>query len=164
MKDRRLGWILSVALCLGFVAVEARGDGASRAEFFAQLQREAADQPSARRPAKPSGVTGEKGYCSADCGGGTSVYVNCGGTCTATDRNCSAGQRGYAQCTGGSKVYCPSPCPPPPDCFVETPCPSGGSVWCWGSDPYSCSGGPGYCFAMCDGVATWCPGETGFLC
>ena len=158
MRNRRLGWILALALCLGFVSLDVRGDGVAREKFFAQLQREAAEKPVARKPARPTGVTGEKATCTAQCGGGTSVTVNCSGTCTAVDRNCDNRQQGYAKCTGGSQVNCPDPCP----CWADTPCPNGSWVWCMGYD--HCVGGPGYCFAMCDGVATWCPGETGFLC
>lgn len=47
--------------------------------------------------------------CTAICTTGPNKTVSCGGSCTAVDQNCGAGQQGYAQCTGGSKVYC-NPC------------------------------------------------------
>lgn len=42
--------------------------------------------------------------CSANCYGAGSASCS-GSSCTAVDRNCSAGQRGYAQC-GGTTHYC----------------------------------------------------------
>jgi hypothetical protein len=57
--------------------------------------------------------------CTANCyGAGT---ASCSGTsCSAEDRNCSIGQRGYAVCDG-TYYFCNScPAPPPPTC--NPPC------------------------------------------
>ena len=111
MKRSGLGGILALLLCLGLVSLEARGDDLQR--FLAQIQREAASKPVARRPAKPSRFIGEKAGCTAYCGEGTPVSVDCPvpSGCTAVDQNCSANQPGYAQCSGGSPVFCSSTCP-----------------------------------------------------
>jgi hypothetical protein len=145
------GFCFALVLCLGFMSLEARGEGAPRdvQEFLALLQADHGAGPAAKKPTRLN-----KAYCEAQCGGGTTVSVNCSGSCTAVDRNCSVNQRGYAQCYGGSPVYCPSACPT--TCSAETPCPGGGSVWCQGVD--ECVGGPGLCFVQCDGDYTWCPG------
>src|SRR4051794_20228607 len=37
--------------------------------------------------------------CTANCSSGTVICTSTG-TCTAVDRNCSAGQRGYVSCNG----------------------------------------------------------------
>jgi len=155
MKRTGLGGILALLLCLGLVSLEARGDDLQR--FFAQMQREAASKPVARRPAKPSGVIGEKAFCSALCEGGTTVSVNCS-SCTAVDQNCSVNQRGYAQCSGGSPVYCPYPC-----CTAQ--CQGGAtvSVGCTGSCTYVDQACPyeeeGY--VQCNGGdRVYCPSTT----
>lgn len=54
----------------------------------------------------PGGITAFA-YCEANCSPYSSVSCS-GGTCSAVDRNCSAGQRGYVQCDG-APTYCP-PC------------------------------------------------------
>ena len=52
----------------------------------------------------PGGGVIANAYCSASCG---SYSINCsGGTCSAADRNCAAGQRGFVQCDG-AYTYCP---------------------------------------------------------
>ena len=54
----------------------------------------------------PGGITAFA-YCSANCGG---YSVSCsGGTCSAVDRNCGAGQQGYVQCDGAT-TYCSPVC------------------------------------------------------
>ena len=46
-----------------------------------------------------------KATCTADCG--SSPDVSCtSGSCSAVNRNCAAGQRGYVTC-GSSTTYCP---------------------------------------------------------
>jgi hypothetical protein len=46
-------------------------------------------------------------YCIADCNPHTDVDCT-GSSCTAVDRNCSVGQRGYVQCDGQAKIWCPT--------------------------------------------------------
>ena len=48
-----------------------------------------------------------KASCTADCGSFPDVSCSASGSCTAVDRNCSAGQRGYVTC-GSSTTYCPT--------------------------------------------------------
>ena len=55
----------------------------------------------------PGGVTGYDVTCTATCGGyGTVSCTVPSGTCTAVDRNCAAGQRGYVDCNG-TVTFCP---------------------------------------------------------
>lgn len=64
-----------------------------------------------------------KSYCRASCGSGSPVSTECSGTCSATDRNCAIGQRGYVQC-GSTITYCASPCPSScgSDSYCDTNC------------------------------------------
>lgn len=48
-----------------------------------------------------------KASCTADCGSAPDVTCSGSGSCTAVDRNCGAGQRGYVTC-GSTTNYCPS--------------------------------------------------------
>lgn len=54
------------------------------------------------------GVTAQAS-CTADCGPYANVSCNNSTTCSAVDRNCSAGQQGYVICDG-STTSCPA-CP-----------------------------------------------------
>ena len=56
------------------------------------------------------------GTCSADCGAYEDVTIQCSGTCTIVDQNCSSGVRGYVQCNGGTKHYCGECGEPIPTC------------------------------------------------
>lgn len=158
MKRTGLGGILALLLCLGLVSLEARGDDLQR--FLAQIQREAASKPVARRPAKPSRFIGEKAGCTAYCGEGTPVSVDCPvpSSCTAVDQNCSANQPGYAQCSGGSPVYCSSTCPT----TYTAECQNGTtvSVTCPGSGTqvnHACPYEPGYVQCSGGGDKVECP-------
>lgn len=52
-----------------------------------------------------SQTLGTQAVCKADCG--ALPDVSCSGTsCSAMDRNCGAGQRGYVECNG-VRTYCP---------------------------------------------------------
>ncbi len=53
----------------------------------------------------PTAVTAT---CTADCGADPDVSCS-GSSCTAVDRNCAIGERGYVSCT--SETWCPTPCP-----------------------------------------------------
>ncbi len=153
MKDRRIGWIAVLMLCLGVVSVEARGDapGADLDRFFSQLQGEATSPPEPGQLPDSPPEPGEMATCSAYCVGAAPATVTCSGSCTSVDQSCSPRRLGYAQCSGGSRVYCPNPCPT--TCSAEAACPGGGSATCEGYD--SCSEGAG--FVICDGQTTWCP-------
>jgi hypothetical protein len=73
-----------------------------------------------------------KSTCSADCqGAGTASCT--GSTCEAVNRDCSAGQQGYARC--GSNYFFCSACPP------------GGGGDCQSQCEVTC-GGPGYGFCI----------------
>lgn len=52
------------------------------------------------------GVTAQSVTCTADCGAYPAVSCTTSGTCSAVDRNCSVGQRGYVECNG-AYTYCP---------------------------------------------------------
>jgi len=146
---RRAAFCLALVLCLGLLSVEARGDSARPVglqQFLDSLWKVAGAKPMASKP--PQAHT--EARCTAQCGGGATVYVDCPGSCTAVDRNCP--EKGYAECAGGwPRADCTNPC----GCEVEMPCPGGGSVWCAGND--SCEEQPGYCYVVCDGYYTSCP-------
>lgn len=85
----------------------------------------------ARQPA-----FGTKALCTAtaSCGGGATVSCqgnNSTTSCSATDRNCSAGQRGRVTCDGVTTL-CPTPCPCDLNCTAArldcadicSPCPA----------------------------------------
>jgi hypothetical protein len=149
MKHIGAGGILALLLCLSLVSPEVRGDNLQ--QFLAQLKSEAASKPMAARSPKPS--TGEKAYCRASCGGGTTIEVDCPGvsSCMAVDQNCPY-QQGYVQCGGGSRVYCQSACPQ--SCTAQ--CKNGTTVsvncaeGCTQMDQ-DCGSGEGY--AQCNGGA-----------
>lgn len=44
--------------------------------------------------------------CEVSCGSSPAVSCTVSGSCTAVDRDCAAGQRGYVECNG-SRIYCP---------------------------------------------------------
>lgn len=68
-------------------------------------------------------------FCQASCSPYSSVSCS-GSSCSAVDRNCSVGQRGYVQCDG-NYTYCPA-------CFVAQ-CLNGAEEWVnWGC----CCGAP----------------------
>jgi hypothetical protein len=73
MKRTGFGGILMLLLCLGLIAMEARGDDLQR--FLAQLQSEAASEPETSLPAQPSEVTSSESICRgrANCPDGSSV-------------------------------------------------------------------------------------------
>jgi hypothetical protein len=98
-----------------------------------------------------------KAACSAWCVGGTTLTVNCSGTCTAVDVNCPQ-TNGYVVCNG-VKTSCASACPsaPPPYCETLnlTSCSTrGATTACWGSDgvQYSCD-----CFSFSGNLRWRCP-------
>jgi hypothetical protein len=149
------GFYFSLVLFLGFMPPEALGEGAPKAdvqEFLALLHADQGAVPAAKKPKRPRGFT--KAFCEAQCNGGTTVSVNCTGSCIAVDQNCSAPptqQGGYAQCPGGSPVYCPLPCP----CEATAICGDGSVAHCEGTNFCVANN---YCFAYCDGTYFWCPG------
>jgi hypothetical protein len=95
-------------------------------ESFLQSLNSICSSPiqTAARKDDPGGITAQS-YCEADCGPYGSVSCS-GDTCSAVDRNCAAGQRGYVQCDGAT-TYCPT-----------CGCPEGWVEW---RDGGCCSGG-----------------------
>lgn len=69
----------------------------------------------------------DKAVCTANCqGAGT---ASCSGTtCSAVNRNCAAGERGYAQC-GSTTQYC-NECPLCGACLDGTPCATSNDCGC----------------------------------
>ena len=55
-----------------------------------------------------SAPTAVQATCTADCGSDPDVSCT-GSICTAVDRNCAIGERGYVSCP--SETWCASPCP-----------------------------------------------------
>lgn len=116
--------------------------------------------------------------CSANCGNGYSVSVNCSGQCGAQDQNCLTNPPtpGWVSCDS-SFTYCPT-CPA--GCNAQKFCPDGTFIWCTGQQ--SCDDGCatwepcdvplvtvtrtyGTCYIECDGVYTYCPGTLGaYIC
>lgn len=84
----------------------------------------------------------DKAACSAWCAGGTTLSINCSGTCTAVDVNCPS-TNGYVICNG-VRTSCSSTCPVTPaycESLNGTSCsPRGATTPCMGSDgvQYSC--------------------------
>ncbi|HEY9420307.1 MAG TPA: hypothetical protein VIW92_02750 [Thermoanaerobaculia bacterium] len=94
------------------------------------------DVPAVSEPAFAALKPIEKSTCTASCGTST-ISCTSSGTCTAVDRNCSAGQRGYVKC-GTATTYCPSLCPISGTCNYDGICVSGcafGDPDCPGSNP-----------------------------
>lgn len=113
----RTTWILACTLVLFATAGVAQQPDEDGMVLAAILNPPVASSSCARPEsgfrlaAAPSGGS-TKAICIADCGSGTSVYCSYASptTCTAVDRNCSSGQRGYVTC-GTSTTYCPYTCP-----------------------------------------------------
>lgn len=96
--------------------------------------------------AKRPGAGLEKALCSAtaNCESGT---ITCQGnnsttSCSATDRNCTNGQRGSVTCDGVTAL-CPTTCPTTTIDWCKTCDETGGCVACC-----RCGGGTG-CFRIC---------------
>ena len=146
---KRLGFIVVLAALLG---------GPS----FAEEAKKGAAQEDKRPDVKAT--------CTASCGSGSPVSCTVSsGTCTAVDRNCSAGQRGYVQC-GATKTNCALACPvlqdcsangicnmncgvSDPDCIQSNPCvnnPARGCYYVWSPQTYCCltnnAGCQDYCY------------------
>ena len=139
-----LGLFLSLPVLGSSARAQEAPASTAAAETAASCQLPAAVQQAVGDPIAPAS-------CTANCTEGPDVTVNCSGTCTAVDQNCNVNQRGYAQCSGGSRQYCAS-------------CSGGGSCtqffcepndWCT-TDADCCGiyGGSGFCyFGYCQ-----CPG------
>jgi hypothetical protein len=90
--------------------------------------------------------------CTALCASGPNVTCT-GNTCSATDANCASSQDGFCTSDVEGTKYC-APCP---TCSAATThCGTYFPVSCEGN--YSCSFSDG-CWAECDGVRTYCPGQ-----
>lgn len=79
-------------------------------QSFLKLLRNSGSSPTpmqaaSRKGSGPGGVT-SNAYCEANCSPYSNVSCS-GGTCSAADRNCSAGQQGFVQCDGNYS-YCPA--------------------------------------------------------
>jgi hypothetical protein len=90
------------------------------------------------------GGPGAKIVCTADCNPYTDVTCSGSGMCTAVDRNCAAGQRGYVTCNGVT-----TPCPGP-ECEDSCEGLIGPCYGCCATDD---------CFACCK-----CGGGSGHSC
>lgn len=110
-------------------------------------------------PRLAAGIGGESGIeaeCTASCGTST-VSCSIAGTCTAVDRNCSAGERGHVTC-GSTTTYCPTEC----GCRATALCGST-TVSCTGSAPASCTAVDQNCpagergYVTCGSTTTLCP-------
>jgi hypothetical protein len=99
--------------------------------FLDSLAVQVEPTPAAKQPA-----FGAKALCTATANCGADGAISCSGnnsttSCTATDRNCSAGQRGKVTCDGVTTL-CPTPCPCSLDCNAAridcadicSPCPA----------------------------------------
>lgn len=95
-------------------------------------------------------------FCQADCEDGTTISVNCSGSCQAVDQNCP-NVRGHVACNGTITDRCPI-CETPA-CQAERECPDGTYLFCQGTS--ECLGGNGLCFVRCDGNYQFCPGHFG---
>jgi len=150
----RMKTIGSLACLLLFVSAAASAQAPSptplsREALFAILgtpaSSECAVAPSQERFDLPRSGAQPKSACSstAHCTIGT---VSCSGssTCTAVDVNCAAGEPGHVTCDGVT-----SNCPACPACGSCCQCNQTG-------DCFACcrcgGGGPGMCFAMCNGM------------
>lgn len=139
-------------LALAFCALPALAAPADPAEealaaIFAPAPELGA--PAQQDAAKRPGIT-SKSLCTANCWDGSTVSCS-GNTCSATNSNCSAGQRG--SCTAdGVTTLCPVPCQ---GCTVTATCLPSGSVSCSSSnnDCFKVN----RCYVECDGVMHWCP-------
>ncbi len=110
MKKAALGFLLLAALgWMASPAMAAPGPSAADQAFLASLATPVAPTPAAKHPA-----IGEKALCTASANCGTGGTISCSGnnsttSCSATDQNCSAGQRGSVTCDGVTTV-CPNIC------------------------------------------------------
>jgi len=111
---RKAGFAM-MSLCLMFlvlsVAAPAAAAPMSDDEFVASLNASPQVPPEPVNVASIGGDPIPPATCTASCAPYGSVSCS-GSSCSAVDRNCSAGQCGYAKC-GSTYYYCPS-CPPPP--------------------------------------------------
>lgn len=148
--------VLSAALALLGAPV---GAGADEADDDRPDLAVPAPAAALRCPA-PSAATGKSGpsetdsFCQADCENGSTISVNCSGSCRAVDQNCPD-VRGHVECNGTVTARCPV-CDT--SCQVSRECPDGTFLFCQGKD---CLGGNGLCFVRCDGVYQFCPGHFG---
>lgn len=150
----------AVALCSEMPAVATPASAVSPQQSAPELQAGGSDPLffSGR------GLTPTESNCSANCGSGSSVSCS-GPSCSAVDRNCDIGQRGY--CTGsGGTTYCPEEC----YCIVTVDCAEYPDVSCvsWtsssacGAVDRDCSiGQRGYCWpgSRYTPMATYCGPE-----
>jgi len=120
MKKVALGFLLVLA-ALGLTpspGVAAPAASAADQAFLAALATPVAPAPAAKRP-----VLGEKALCTASANCGTGGTISCSGnnsttSCSATDQNCSLGQRGSVTCDGVTTL-CPNTCCPGLSCSEE---------------------------------------------
>lgn len=161
---KRCVFLLALSLCwtLPLAAEEA---AAPAAEPTAPMDTTEQCRPAdlAESTLDPGGSAQETAtICEAFCGDGTRLRVNCNGTCTATDQQCSGGSQtvaGKVTCNNVTTQTCPeSACH---FCRVETTCPDGTILSCQASDQFSCDGGDPFCYVTCDWVTEWCPGHFG---
>jgi hypothetical protein len=118
--QKKIGLGLSLALVtLSFLSLPAMGASPPQAvgalstadqAFIASLAIPGAPTPAARPP-----QSGEKALCSAQANCWDGSVIGCLGnnsttSCSATDSNCAAGQRGSVTCDGNT-TWCPA-CPP----------------------------------------------------
>jgi hypothetical protein len=148
--------LLAASAFLGCLLISSGGARAdSKAEFLEALSS-APPEVDAPLSAPAPLELGDKATCTANCQGAGSASCTASGSCTAVDRNCTAGQRGYAQC-GSTTVYC-NPCGSP-TCNAVVNCGST-SISCSGYS--SCTPFPRSCPSQrgsvnCDGVVKFCP-------
>ena len=120
MKKVALGFLLVLA-ALGLTTspgMAAPAASAADQAFLAALAAPVAPVPAAKRPA-----LGGKALCTASANCGTGGTISCSGnnsttSCSATDQNCSLGQRGSVTCDGVTTL-CPNTCCPGLDCSAE---------------------------------------------
>ena len=162
MISKRFGFVIVLSLFVLLPAYAAELDLASDPLWRALVL----EAPVSGEPVPGAENLSTKALCTANCGT-TTVSCSSSGTCTAVDRNCAAGQRGYVQC-GTTKTFCPSLCPvnncgangicatncnpPDPDCAPSNPCrdnPARGCYYVWSPQDLCCyTSNPG-CFDIC---------------
>ena len=110
MKKMVLGLFLALATLGLFLSPALAETNASDQAFLDSLAVPGEPAPAAKQPA-----FGAKALCTATANCGADGSISCSGnnsttSCTATDRNCSVGQRGRVTCDGVT-ILCPTPCP-----------------------------------------------------